>query len=110
MMPRGERLRAENGDANVTGERLRQRRKELNITQIDMIQRIEVATGGLWSPALQDYKRLEGGRRTCLDIETVCLAKILNCSAGWLLGDAEPEPIITGTVPKAHSTDLREAS
>ncbi len=104
-MPKGERLRTVNGRANVIGERLRQRRMDLKITQVEMVLRIETATEGLWSPALQDYKRLEGGRRTCLDIETVCLSKILNCSAGWLLGDSEPEPVTSVSAPQTVSTD-----
>jgi hypothetical protein len=87
-MPKGERIKTEDGRANIVGERLRERRRTLKLTHAEMIQGIANVSGGQWEPKLIDYKRLEAGRRTCIDVEAVCLAKLLNCAAGWLLGDA----------------------
>lgn len=89
-MPRGgPRLRDGQGRVNGLGERVRQRRKELALTQAQLCARIEVATDGNWLVDRQDILRIENGGRLVGDLEILCLARVLEAKACWLLlGDS----------------------
>ena len=90
-MPRGgRRLRDAAGRVNGVGERIRQRRRELGLTQTELSGRIEVATDGSWLADRQDILRIESGGRLVGDLELLCLAEVLEVRACWLLlGDRE---------------------
>ena len=74
------------GDKNICGERVSQRRKAINMKQVELLRRlqekgIEFNASGL--------SKLEGQIRTVNDYELVALAEILGVSVNWLLGVEE---------------------
>jgi transcriptional regulator with XRE-family HTH domain len=90
-MPRGGlRLRDDQGRVNGLGGRVRERRRELGLTQAQLCGRIETETEGAWLVDRQDVLRIENGGRLVGDLEIRCLARVLEVRACWLLlGDAE---------------------
>lgn len=89
-MPRGgKRIRAEDGAQNGVGERAKQRRLELGLTQGQVIARLAYVTDGRWNPSDQEIYRIEARTRTVLDLEAVALARVLECDVGWLLTGEE---------------------
>lgn len=89
-MPRGDRLKAAGGKLNVVGERVRERRRALQLTQDELQGRLGYATSGAWAVSGQEVLNIERGLRTVLDVELLALAKALECSAMWLLmGDTD---------------------
>jgi len=85
-MPRGPaRLRSGDGKKNQIGERVREQREALGLTQDAMSGRIADLTGGEWTPDLHEIYRIEAGRRTVTTLELVILAGALGCDACFLL-------------------------
>lgn len=85
-MPRGApKLRAEDGRKNQVGERVRQRRMELELTQDALNGRLAHQSGGRWNPSMQEILHIENGTRIVSDVEIIALAHALDCSACWLL-------------------------
>lgn len=85
-MPQGgPRLRAEDGQLNRVGGRVRLRRKELKMQQRSLLGRLAFVTGGGWNPTPQEVLRIENGTRTVTDTEVVALAQALDCDPCWLL-------------------------
>lgn len=91
VMPRGPaRPRATDEEgvrANVAGIRVKERRQALGMTQQELTAKLAFMSGGKWNPAAQEVLRLETGRRGILDIELLHLARALDCTAAWLLGE-----------------------
>lgn len=76
------------GDRNICGERISQRRKEINMKQVELLRKlqdkgIEFNASGL--------SKVEGQIRSINDYELVALAEILDVSVYWLLGLEEKE-------------------
>jgi len=85
-MPRGgPRLRATNGKKNLVGERVEERRKEMQLTQAMLTARLAYVTEGNWNPTLQEVLHIEQGTRLVSDVEVVSLAEALGVKACWLL-------------------------
>lgn len=62
---------------NEIGERIRLRRKELNITQMQIYKEIGISSGNLSS--------IESGKILPSSMALIGLSKILNCSIDWIL-------------------------
>ena len=71
------------GDRNIIGARVTQARQRLNMKQVELLARLQVAGIDMSTPALS---LLEGQKRPVSDIELNALADILNVSVDWLLG------------------------
>jgi transcriptional regulator with XRE-family HTH domain len=85
-MPRGTpRLRTQDKRLNIAGERIRQRRRELDLRQDQLCARVAATTSGEWSPGWQDLSRIENGSRIVSDVEVLALAQALESDACWLL-------------------------
>lgn len=85
-MPRGgERLRTAEGRMNQVGPRVKERRRELQMSQDDLCARIAHVTNGAWNPAWQDISRIENQARLVTDLEILALAQALECSPCLLL-------------------------
>lgn len=94
-MPQGgPRLRAEDNKQNTIGERVGQRRHEMELTQAILAVSSAFATDGRWNPTMKEVHRIEAGTRTVLDVELLALAEALECSTEWLL---------TGSMTRAAS-------
>jgi transcriptional regulator with XRE-family HTH domain len=66
---------------NVIGHRVRQARKELKITQLELAAQLQVL--GI-TVDRSGIAKLESGRRPVSDIEVVALCKVLNVALTWL--------------------------
>lgn len=71
------------GTRNIVGNRIEERRKEIGIKQIELLEKlnergIEFNASGL--------SKLEGQIRSVTDIELVAISEILGVSVNWLLG------------------------
>ncbi len=66
---------------NLIGQRIKNRRKELNITQLQIQQQTSISSGNL--------SCIENGKYLPSAIALVELSKILSCSVDWILtGDS----------------------
>ncbi|MDR2525586.1 MAG: XRE family transcriptional regulator [Oscillospiraceae bacterium] len=74
------------GDRNLVGERVGQRRRELHIKQKDLLTLLQIQGIDLNASGLS---KLEGQNRFVTDIELKCIAKALEVSVDWLLGNME---------------------
>jgi len=91
FMPRGgPRIRANDGAQNAIGERAKQQRLRLSLTQGQVIARLADATDGRWNPTDQEIYRIESKTRSVIDLEVLALAEVLGCSVGWLLTGTDP--------------------
>ena len=72
-----------NGRKNLCGDRVREARARLNITQADLAARLQVA-GVIMER--DSVSRIEIGTRFVTDYELMVLSQILNVSVQWLLG------------------------
>jgi len=70
---------------NGVGERVQQRRHELQLQQDELCARLAASTSGEWNPGWQDISRIENGARIVSDLEVLALAVALECSPCWLL-------------------------
>ena len=73
-------------DRNIVGSRVRRARKASKppITQIELVARLQLQDLAIDQSALS---KIEGGIRPVSDKEVVGLAKALDVSAAWLLGE-----------------------
>ena len=73
---------------NIVGTRVRQTRllATPRVSQVDLAARLQLQ--GLKIDQSAVYK-IEQGHRPVLDLEVVALARALDVSAAWLLGEAE---------------------
>ena len=71
-----------NGRKNCCGERVRQARQKLRLSQTDLAARLQVE-GVIMER--DSVSRMESGTRFVADYEVVTLAKVLRVSVGWLL-------------------------
>ncbi len=71
---------------NIVGIRVKQARMMASpiITQLDLLARLQVLGMKVEQPAIS---KIESGYRPVSDIEVVALAKALNVTVGWLLGE-----------------------
>lgn len=72
---------------NVVGPRVRQARKLAipRVSQVDLAARLQILGLKIDQSAVS---KIEQGYRPVLDLEVVALAKALNVSAAWLLGES----------------------
>ena len=70
------------GRKNLCGDRVREARARLNITQADLAARLQVA-GVIMER--DSVSRIEIGTRFVTDYELMVLSQILNVSVQWLL-------------------------
>ncbi|WP_125206294.1 helix-turn-helix domain-containing protein [Capsulimonas corticalis] len=85
IMPRGARLKTEDGKMNLVGPRVRQRRIALGLTHDAVCARVQISTGSRWEIDHRDLWKIEAQRRACTDIEVVELARALEIDVEWLL-------------------------
>lgn len=76
------------GKKNVSGERIREARLKRRLTQADFAARLQVA--GI-TIERDSVSRIEIGTRFVADFELMIIAKILDVSVDWLLGEDKPE-------------------
>ena len=69
------------GRKNLCGDRVREARARLNITQADLAARLQVA-GGIMER--DSVSRIEIGTRFVTDYELVVLSNVLGVSLEWL--------------------------
>ena len=72
-----------NGRKNCCGERVREARQKLRLSQTDLAARLQIEGVIIERDSVS---RMEKGTRFVADYEIVTLAKVLHVSAGWLLG------------------------
>lgn len=72
-----------NGKKNICGERVKEARKKLKITQSDLAARLQIEGVNIERDSVS---RIEIRTRFVADYELVVLCKILNVSADYLLG------------------------
>ena len=73
-----------NGKKNICGERVHEARRRQHLTQSDFAARLQVA--GIIIER-DSVSRIEIGTRFVADYELKVIAKILNVSVDWLLGE-----------------------
>lgn len=71
------------GKKNICGERVREARRKMKVTQTDLAARLQVAGVII---ERNSVTRIESGERFVADYELRELAKILKVSVEWLLG------------------------
>ncbi len=77
-----------NGKVNIVGQRVRQRRKELKLSQKDLAAKMELEGVTIEQRAIS---RMEIGDRVVTDYEVLTLAKVLKVDVMWLLTGEEPK-------------------
>ena len=73
-----------NGKKNICGERIHEARRHQRLTQSDFAARLQVAGIIIERDSIS---RIEIGTRFVADYELKAIAKILNVSVDWLLGE-----------------------
>ena len=71
-----------NGKKNICGERVRQARRQMKLTQTELAARLQVAGIGIERGSVS---RIEIGTRFVADYELRALAEILKVDPAWLL-------------------------
>lgn len=71
------------GKKNLSGERIREARVKLRISQSELAARLQVKGVNIERDSLS---RIETGAKFVTDYEIVVLSEILNVNALWLLG------------------------
>ena len=72
-----------NGKKNICGKRVKEARKKLKLSQVDLAARLQVEGVIIERDSLS---RIEIGTRFVTDYEIVALSKCLNISIDYLLG------------------------
>jgi len=83
----GPRITTADGKKNGVGERVRERRLELRMTQDRLSANLARLTEGQWNPSIDEIHNLEVGRRLCGDLELRVLARALETNVLWLMGE-----------------------
>ena len=87
-MPRGgPRLRGPDGELNMVGQRVRERRVAMGLFRDQLAGRLAAETQGMWNPSVDELHNLETQIRTVTDFEIKILARVLGCSILWLMGE-----------------------
>lgn len=83
------------------GERIKKRRKELNITQPQIKEATGISSGNM--------SGIEAGRSLPSASALIGLSKVLNCSIDWILTGNSPisEGIILSNIEEAFINDFR---
>ena len=68
------RLRTQDNKKNQIGQRLRDCRDQMQLTQDALCARIAQVTNGQWIPDRREIYRIEYGRRLVSDLEILALA------------------------------------
>lgn len=76
-------------DMITIGNRIKERRKELNLTQLDIKEKVGISSGNI--------SDIERGNRLPAATTLVQLAQVLDCSIDYIL---------TGVSPKSDNSDL----
>ncbi len=74
------------GKANLCGERVRQARQALGLSQEELASKVQLSGVGLEQKALS---RIERGLRVVADYELLQLARALEVSPLWLLKESD---------------------
>lgn len=77
-----------NGQKNIAGERIHQRRTTLRISQADLSARMQVCGINIEREAIS---KIETGDRFIADYELLTFAEVLGVSMDWLMGKNEPD-------------------
>ena len=72
------------GSKNICGRRVREARKRMHLSQIDLAAKLQVEEVILERDSVS---RIESGTRFVTDYELKALAKILHVDVLWLLGE-----------------------
>lgn len=72
------------GDRNIIGARVTEARGKIGMKQNELLAKLQLEGVEISTPALS---LLEGQKRPVSDIELNAIAKILNVSVDWLLGN-----------------------
>lgn len=72
-----------NGKKNISGDRIREARLKLRLSQVDLAARMQVEGIVIERDSIS---RIEIGTRFIPDYEIPLFAKVLHVSADWLLG------------------------
>ena len=72
-----------NGKKNISGDRIREARQKLRLSQVDLAARMQVE--GIMIER-DSVSRIEIGTRFIPDYELPVFAKVLDVSVHWLLG------------------------
>ena len=100
-MARGAKRMRDGNRVNLAGERVRERRDELDLTRTDLAGRLADQTDAQWNPEFPEIRRLEYGQRIISDLELLALGRALNCEPEWLLtGKVAYAPRRRKLVPK----------
>lgn len=85
-------------DINMTsiGNRIRDRRKELGLTQTDIHEKCGIASGAL--------SQMESGNRTPSAITLYKLSTVLDCSIDWLITGFSANSQILGLTEQEENT------
>ena len=84
MYKRGEALKVYNldGRRNISGERVRQMRTKLRLTQAELAAKVQTTGVILEQDAIS---RIENGNRMVQDYELWAMAEVLGVTANWLM-------------------------
>lgn len=89
------------------GERIRNRRKEINISQETLIEQLQILN--LNRIGRNTLSKLENGESTDIKFETICgIAEILNCDIGYLIGMYDEHCLSVHEI--SETTGLTESS
>lgn len=72
-----------NGRKNISGDRIREARLKLRLSQVDLAARMQIEGITIERDSIS---RIEIGTRFIPDYEIPLFAKVLHVSADWLLG------------------------
>ncbi len=72
------------GNRNIIGARVTEARNKKGMKQIELLAKLQLEGVEISTPALS---LLEGQKRPVSDIELNAIAKILNVTVDWLLGN-----------------------
>ena len=72
-----------NGSKNISGERIKEARKRLQLSQADLAAKLQVEGVNIERDSVS---RIEIGTRFVADYELLALCRILNVSPNYLLG------------------------
>lgn len=107
------RLTTPEGFKNGVGERVKERRIALGLTQAALGGRIAFHSEGRWSPTEDEIYGLEKRERLVSDLELRVLAMSLECSIAYLVGDDQNPPLTTSSadpsLPKPRRRSRRSS-
>jgi transcriptional regulator with XRE-family HTH domain len=105
------RMTTPEGHKNGVGDRVRERRLALGLTQKALGGRIAVHSEGRWAPTEDELYGLEKRDRLVSDLEVRVLAGALECSVLYLMGgeDAASDDVSPQVPPTEEGVPRRRA-